>query len=925
MSKRVFTTTIVTALFTFVIATLQVHADNYIPAGIYGTPISGLPGTTSQSDTNTTSITSSPQPNWGTTASQTSDQQGQTGLTYPIPTYQTQSQPGMGQSALPQLQATAPLSPLATPAQNVPLQMQNLPQNMQNTPQNQLPNQMQNMQQNPALNQLQPQYQQGQTPKPPAASAPGEYSAIEQAMLTSGTSMEKAAPSEFKIKTLQQFGYSYFRPESQGFAAMTDIPVGPDYILGAGDRIILTLWGSVEGTYELEVNRSGEIVLPKVGPVNVAGVTFGQLPKLLSGQLGKILRDFQLNVTMGKLRLIKIYVVGEVNAPGDYSISSLSTLINALTAAGGPTRNGSLRSINIHRNGKLVETVDLYDFFLNGDKSRDIRLQPGDTIFVPSIGPVVGIAGNVRRPAIYELKDEKTLKDALKLADGIIPTGYLQRLQIARVEDHDKKIVTDVDLDPKTTGKSLDNLAAGIGIKDMDLVKIFPIDSTLRGYVRLDGYVLRPGDYALKPGMRVDQLLPLDNMLPEYYTEAGQIIRLYPPDYHPEILFFNVGKALAKDPANDPELQEFDTVRIFSRWEMEEMPHVRISGEIQKPGDYRLFDKMRVRDLLMFAGNPKLTAYLKDAEITRIDKTTSSVTSYPIRIDLGEALKGNPKDNILLQQFDELTVRKIPNWAEENDRYIALKGEFVFPGVYPIFKGERLSSVIRRAGGFTTKAYLNGAKFTRAQVRDLQQKRMQEFVASAELEVNSKMAELASTSSSQEELAANKASLEGIKRNLQILKGSKAEGRVVINLDQPDKFTGSPYDVEVMGGDTLEVPQNSNSVSVLGRVVNPTSFVYLNDESVDFYLKQAGGTTKDSDDDEIYVVRANGSIFSRQQFSSLGPLFGGGFQNQPITSGDTIVVPQNYEKTAWLRTIKDITTIMSQIAITAGTVLLGLK
>ncbi|MFH1027327.1 MAG: SLBB domain-containing protein, partial [Pseudomonadota bacterium] len=274
-----------------------------------------------------------------------------------------------------------------------------------------------------------------QSPQPQSASAQQpsamEMSNAERAMLDSGSGADKSSPQEFKVKTLKQFGYSFFRPDMQGFSALTDIPVGPDYQLGAGDRIVMTVWGSLEGSYELEVNRSGELVLPKVGSVKVAGTTFGQLPKLLTGHLAKVFRDFNLNVTMGKLRMIKVYVVGEVKAPGDYSISSLSTLINALSAAGGPTTNGSLRLISIVRDGKQVDEVDLYSFFLKGDKSRDIRLQPGDTIFVPPVGPVAGIAGNVRRPAIYELKEEKNLKELLELANGIVPTGYLQRMQIS--------------------------------------------------------------------------------------------------------------------------------------------------------------------------------------------------------------------------------------------------------------------------------------------------------------------------------------------------------------------------------------------------------------------------------------------------------------------------------------------------------------
>jgi len=565
--------------------------------------------------------------------------------------------------------------------------------------------------------------------------------------------------------------------------------------------------------YDLEVNRNGEIVLPKIGTVKVSGVTFGKLPEFLHGQLAKVFRDFKLNITMGKLRLIKVYLVGEVKSPGDYNVSSLSTLINALAAAGGPTKNGTLRSIQIIRAGKVADTVDLYDFFFKGDKSRDIRLQQGDTIHVPFHGDLVGIGGNIRKPGIYELLKETNLKELFEMAGGVPPSSYLQRIQLSRISANKKKLIEDFSFDPKLSGKEFEDKSAGILLRDMDIVKIMPIDLTVRDQVLLEGYVLRPGGYAFKPGMRVEQILAQDNLLPEYYTEAGQIVRLFPPDMHPEVLYFSVSEALAKNPAHNLELQEFDTIRIFSRWEMEEMPKVRISGEIQKPGSYRLFNNMRVRDLLMFAGNTKITAYHKDAEITRLKRTASSVSSYPIVIDLGEAIKGNPQHNILLEHYDELTVRKIPNWSDENDRYVTLKGEFVFPGSYPVFKGEKISSVIRRAGGFTSKAYLYGSKFTRTLVRELQQKRMDEFVTQAEIEISGKSTELAATASSQEELASSKATLEGVRRSLQLLKASKAEGRMVIRLDVLDRFTGSPYDIEAMGGMCLKC----RNVPVLSR------------------------------------------------------------------------------------------------------------
>ena len=747
---------------------------------------------------------------------------------------------------------------------------------------------------------------------------PIEPSPIEKALYGDMTPVRDARPQAFSADHLKQFGYSFFRTDSYGFAPVTDIPVGPDYIIGVGDKIILTLWGSIEGKYQLEVNRNGEITLPRVGTVIVAGVNYVQLKEVIQALLSKVFKDFQLDVNIGKLRHIKVYLVGEVENPGDYNLTSLATVINALTAAGGPTKNGSLRNIIIKRSGKLVETVDLYDFFLKGDKSRDIRLQSGDTVFVPTIGPVVGITGNVRRPAIYELKEEKSLKDVLTLADGISSGGYLQRIQISRIIAHEKKIVSDFNLDPASTGKSAEELTGSIPVQDMDVVKVFPIDPMLRGSVKLEGYVLRPGSYALKPGMRIKDILSEDNLLPEYYQGVGEITRLYQPDYHPEKIIFNPSKALTGDPEHNLELQEFDVVKIFSRWEMEEMPKVRISGEVQKPGEYRLFKNMTVRDLLILAGNPKLTAYMKNADITRIKKTGESVTSFSMNINLEEAIRDNPQHNLPLEQFDELIVRKIPNWSEETERYVTLTGEFRFPGKYPIFKGEKLSSVIERAGGFTDKAYLRAAKFTRESVRALQQKRMDEMIVKTEQEIGKKQAQLSSVAGSKDELDATKAALDGLQRSVDLLKRVKAEGRLVIRMSKLDKFKDSPYNVELFGGDSLEVPQKPNSVNILGQVYNPTSIIPIGKDDVEFYLAKVGGPTRDADQGSIYIVRVDGTVQSRQQDTFFRGLFSTGFMSSILGPGDTIIVPLRYENIAWLREIKDLTSILANVALTAG-------
>ena len=727
----------------------------------------------------------------------------------------------------------------------------------------------------------------------------------------------------FIANNIYQYGYSFFQGGTS-FSPLNDVPVGPEYVIGAGDRIILTAWGSLEGTYELEVNRNGEIALPKIGTIKLQGVTYGRLPQVLKSNLSRVFKDFQLSATLGQTRLIKIYLVGEVVSPGDYTISSLATVINALGAGGGPTKNGTLRNIQIKRGGVVAESVDLYDFFLKGDKSRDVRLQPGDTVFVPPIGPVAGIVGNVRRPAIYELKDEKTLWELLSLANGINSSGYLQRVLITSTLPHDKTVAKDFSIDPSLTGKSLAELTGGIAINDLDYVRIFPIDTSLRGYVRLDGHILRPGDYALHPGMRVAELLKKENLLPEYADGIAELVRLYPPDLHPEYLSFNPAKALAGDLSHNLELKEFDRIRIFSRWEMEDIPLVRVYGEVQKPGDYRLMRNMTVRDLLIQAGSLKQTAYLAKADIVRTKSDGIKVTSFPLSIDLAEALKGNSHDNILLESRDELHVMRVPNWFEETERYATIKGEVLFPGTYPIFKGERLSDLVRRSGGYTDKAYLFGAKFTRKSVQKLQQERMVDVINKMESNIVKTEQDLAATAS-KDEVAAAKIALDGLKASMEKLQGAKAEGRVAIKLESPDKMYKSSYDLDLMGGDVLEIPQSSMAVTILGEVASTTSTIWLPGKDVSDYIELAGGLTENADSGEMYVIMADGSVRGKMSDGMFSLFRSGGFLSTKLHPGDTVVVPQKLERISWMKEIKDIAQILGNLAVSAGVPLAIIK
>jgi protein involved in polysaccharide export with SLBB domain len=461
-------------------------------------------------------------------------------------------------------------------------------------------------------------------------------------------------------------------------------------------------------------------------------------------------------------------------------------------------------------------------------------------------------------------------------------------------------------------------------------VKVFPFYDAPRQVVTLEGNVATPGEFQFHPGMRLKDLIPgYDALLPDTYLGAVQITRLQLPDRHTEKLSANLGEALAGDPKENVELNDRDVVKVFTLWEMQQRPVVTISGQVLKPGEYRYYPNMTVRDLVAAAGSLKRNALLESAELTRIAVQDGVAAPTRRNIDLQKALAGDPASNIVLRPDDMLIVRSVTDWLEGAARFVAVKGEVKYPGRYSITKGERLSSLIARAGGFTPRAYLRGARFTRKSVQQMQQKRMEEVIERSEQDILRKQSELSAVASSSEDLAATKSSLDGMLKSLESLKKKRAEGRIVLTLLPPEELAKTEYDLELMGGDELEVPTTPSMVNVLGEVYNPTSFVYTDEDTVSSYLRKSGGPRNDGDSSEIYIVRADGTVTSREQ-SSFGFSWDesdkrwhfGSFMSRTLWPGDTIVVPQKLDHIAWLREIKDITTIISQVALTAGTIFL---
>jgi polysaccharide export outer membrane protein len=761
-------------------------------------------------------------------------------------------------------------------------------------------------------------------PAPKAAPSPNAVSQgpsrIER--LISGRTASEA--SEVSAD-LEQFGYAVFQTPVSTFAPITNVPVGPDYVIGPGDSFTVTLWGRIDARHTLVVDRNGQVILPEVGALKVWGMKFGALESYLYNEISRKFTDFKMSVTMERLRTIQVFIVGEAATPGTYTVSSLSTVINALFAAGGPSKNGSLRKIRLLRNGAEPNQVDLYEFLLGGDRSEDVHLQNGDTVFVPLIGPVVGVAGNVKRPAIYEMIQPMNLRQVLDLAGGVTFAGWLQRVQVERVEDHQRRIVADFNLseqaDPNEQKRALETV-----VRDGDLVKVFSVTAAERNVVYLEGHVVRPGMYEWKPGMRLrDIIASYDVVLPQPNLMAGEIERLVPPDMHPIVIPFNLSRLLAGDDSQNIELASQDTVRVF-RWDQRHIETVRISGMVYEPNEYRLTPQMRVRDLIDRAGGLRKNAYLRDAEITRYDVRQSGVTTERININLELVMSQDPEQNILLHDYDQLVVRPIPDLAF--DRMAQITGEVRFPGTYPIRRDETLSSLIERAGGYTENAYLKGAVFTRKSAKEVQRRRLDQLIQRTEVSMLSGTNEAIGGALDAETAQSQQTVLAAKKELLTKLQAVEITGRVVVKLTPLDDFRNSASDIQLEDGDSLVVPQTPGVVHVVGEVFNETSLLYQKDATVGYYLRRVGGTTDEADDKQVSVIKADGSVVSKSQGggslvtwdSEYNQWSFGGFMGLQLDPGDTIVVPRKLDKFFWLKTTKDITQIVFQIAVAAGVV-----
>ncbi len=1062
------------------------------------------------------------------------------------------------------------------------------------------------------------------TAQPAEKTAPA-FPALEGLILEKGI----LPPEELKV-----FGQQLFANGPASFTPPANIPVTADYILGPDDTIVVNVWGRINETYNLTVQRNGSVFIPQVGSIHVGGLAYKQMVTVVRKEVESVL-GVSASVTMGDLRSITVFIVGAVKQPGAYTVSAFDTILNALIYSGGPevqsllddwyrtklkqenvdvrqlverlkeerekafprekktepgllpgnlpsqqrellpliqerqlnaqpysgiaetkksaaqvpsgiperkerysnlmellailkderqsedvikrvrelnadqlqkelesletaekrrdkyaalkqfveklksekelekqqkdyekldiqqleeelgklnlaadvrekerdytlqqhvfpekrykdapsrsdkevllaVQLGSMRNIQLKRNDRVVSTFDLYDLLLKGDKSKDVRLQQGDVIFVPKPEVTVAVYGDVKVPALYELKKDQSLLTALDLAGGLKSSGYGGQIQVQRYEGNQQRVVLDASLE------SLKSRKDSFMIQDGDRVRVFPVADEDVNAVYLFGNVKRPGKYQFRSGLRVADLLSDKDLQPETDLSYAFVKRYKRPAMEPTILSFGLGEAVIQQgPAENLSLEPYDEIYVFRRWDFQSKPDVTISGEVHSPGKYPFQKNMRVKDVLLMAGGPSANAYLGAAHIFRINPQTRETAM--LVIDIGHALAGRDQDNIIMQDkdrlvvhhireykpqqyvtvegevalpgqypltegmtirdlilaagnlkesayldeaelssmiiderqetkyenrnlslrkiiaggleqnillrsYDRLFVKRIPAWRLE--KFATIAGEVRFPGTYAIRKGERLSSLIERAGGYTPQAYFRSAFFTRERVRELQQAGLNEMADRMQRELLSAGSAQLAISASAEALAALQGELAQKQKFVESLKELKATGRMTIKLTHLRLLKGSEYDIELEDKDKLLIGEKNSVVNVVGSVMSQGTFVYSEKRTYDEYINMTGGYAAYADKSNIFVLKADGSaqkvggwlnwnnFRNRWEFASFGE-----DKVNLVEPGDTIVVPEKISRIAWMREIKDLTQILMNTAVAAGVVL----
>jgi protein involved in polysaccharide export with SLBB domain len=701
---------------------------------------------------------------------------------------------------------------------------------------------------------------------------------------------------------LRYFGYDVFKNVPTAFEAATG-PVDLDYLIGPGDVIRVNVWGQVEQRNDLEVDNEGRVFIPTVGPVLVSGLTLEETQRSITKELSQSFkglvatpRTVWLDVTIARLRPKIVFIMGEVNAPGGYSVSSYANVFSSLFWVGGPTVRGSLRDVRLIRNNKVIAHVDLYKYLTGAEKINDVRVQSNDIIFVPTRGKTVSADGEVRRPAIYELLPEENLKKLLDFAGGPLATTYLERVQVDHIIPFDKRkrgeferTVVDINL------RDILNEGKDHAVADGDIVTFFSIQDLQKNYVVIDGAVYRPDRYQLEKEETLrDLIVQADSLLPEAYLKRADITRTF-PDSTIQMIHVDLRKVMAQDPIDNLKMQPLDSVRVYSRLEISPPRKVSISGHVRNPGEYPYADSLKLFDLIFKAGGMEDSVYRAETYLTRADLirvNPDGLTMRTIPFNLGALLDTIPGVNILLQPDDEVVIYEI-EVAKVRDDTIQVLGKVRRPGKFHLTTNMTLKDAILLAGGYTEDAWRLDAEIARVEPKGMGEdslvyirfSHLPDFSDSVtdgdafrqEQKANSfrlqrydivfvrpnpefKFQELVTVEGEvryggQYALRAPNERLSdiilragGVKKSA-FLGGSKmTRGGERMNVDFQRALDrpGGAYDVVMHQGDTISVPKKPNAVRVDGEVNNPGLLSYIEGDNMWNYIDRAGGLTDSS-------------------------------------------------------------------------------
>ena len=725
-------------------------------------------------------------------------------------------------------------------------------------------------------------------------------------------------PTEFQnfvAATLGQrlplYGTDLFRNASTSFSPNERAPVTPEYVLGPGDEVQVRIWGQINYTGNLTVNRSGVLYIPQIGSIPVAGMTFAALDSRVRSAVGKIYRNFDLSVDLGRLRAIQVYLAGQARQPGAYTLSSLSTLVDALFAAGGPNPQGSLRHIQLRREGKTIADFDLYDLLLRGDKSHDVRLLSEDVLYIPSVGAQAAIAGSVRSPAIFELKTGESFADLVQLAGGVNAVAAKARLSVDRVDGNRQRGTVEISYDPA-------GLAAAA--KDGDIVIVSSILPAYNKTVTVRGNVANPGRFAWHENMKVSDLIQdRDALLSRDYWWKRSHLGLPALEFEPEI-------APPSDLRRDLSPATTDETTTAQRNGSLAASATALDSRNNQASSDPQLQRLRREQQTLGRNEVNLTQPSINwnyAVIERVDP--DSLKPVLISFNLGKlVLDHDITENLDIKPGDVLTIfsdRDIQVPIKQQVKYVKLDGEFVHAGYYSVLPGETLAELVRRAGGLTPNAYLYGSQFTRLTTQRQQQERMDEYIQTLSLESERSSQAFALAPSSNGGSSATQAAAARTlnEQMLARLSSVRASGRIVLPFQVTSNNVGDLSAFTLENGDRFIVPFAPNIVSVVGAVYDQNSFVFRPRSKASYYLHLAGGSNSNADWRHAFIIRADGSVVSRNHMEGHG-FFKASFDDVELYAGDTIVIPDKTLRPTALLGFIEWSQIFSQLALGAAAI-----